>query len=1012
MLNTWRLRSVLLAGFLSQVLCSIGCVDRHTGPWDLHSLAEVPAVEWIDSTGTVRGLYYAGELYGGKPTRVFAYYAVPEDVCGKVPAMVLVHGGGGKAFKEWAELWAQRGYAAIAMDLAGRGPDGQRLPDGGPDQHTTDKFHRIAQGLKEAWPYHAVTNVIRAHSLLRTFPQVDPERIGLTGISWGGYLTCIVAGLDHRFKAAVPVYGCGFLDTNKYSRWIKIFDSMPQANRKLWIDTYDPSCYLPGCRIPILFINGTNDIAFPLDIYQKSYRLVKGPRRLCVTVGMPHSHPAGWAPKEIGIFVDSMLKGGKPLARFEQVSRQGQKVCATLEAEVPITKAALHYTTDYGLWEERQWQTIPTDVDHDRVSATLPNEKGIVYFFTVTDERGAIVSTEHEELAPVWEITDDGWAYLPASRDFNVKQAMVENPPTGSKEIVIKPPLPKRESVVSVTNFGIVADGPQGPAVEADGNYEALMRAISHCRDHKASKLIVPAGVYRITSPNPIVFEELDNFIFDGGGAEFIFSQIGKGMGFVIDRCRRCVFRDFKVDWDWDLQPLASVGRVVDVAEDRSYFDMKFPDEKEVDENKFRCRAINALDEKTLLPGAGKDFVGIDPEKVLKIETKVLRVWPKWPLKVEPGELYRVRHFMYDKHAFHLASNVHLRLEDVVIYSFPGVGYDISGDQHHWELIDCKITHRPNKWRPITCTTDGYHVVQSQGYMRMEGCEFGYMGDDCVNIHDVCSQGVTVADKHTVVAENVISPRNLFQAGDTVELRKGDFSPMGFRSKLTAAEYDEIRSECRLSFADELPAGVPSDAIVLNRRYHSSNFVIRNCYFHENRANGLLIQSPGGLIENNRFYRHQQTAINVKIGCEPNWAEGYGPGNLIFRNNTFEKVNPMSARDGIVIDVRAFLPMGQTPYPVFQNILFEDNTFIDFPGPAIFLSSCKNVIVRNNTFRNPSKLPAGHTNRGLIRAERASDLKFIENKWEPSPYVPRAGVEFDPNSVRNFVTACNALIDK
>ena len=43
--------------------------------------------------------------------------------------MVLVHGGGGQAFAEWATLWAKRGYVAISMDLRGRGPDGNRHPD-------------------------------------------------------------------------------------------------------------------------------------------------------------------------------------------------------------------------------------------------------------------------------------------------------------------------------------------------------------------------------------------------------------------------------------------------------------------------------------------------------------------------------------------------------------------------------------------------------------------------------------------------------------------------------------------------------------------------------------------------------------------------------------------------------------------------------------------------------------------------------------------------------------------
>ena len=101
-------------------------------PWNLKELSRAPAVEWVQNGRSIRSLYYAGEPFQGKPTRVFAYFALPEHSTGPVPAMVLVHGGGGRAFAEWATLWAQRGYAAIAMDLNGCGPDGQRLSDGGP----------------------------------------------------------------------------------------------------------------------------------------------------------------------------------------------------------------------------------------------------------------------------------------------------------------------------------------------------------------------------------------------------------------------------------------------------------------------------------------------------------------------------------------------------------------------------------------------------------------------------------------------------------------------------------------------------------------------------------------------------------------------------------------------------------------------------------------------------------------------------------------------------------------
>src|SRR5689334_9511943 len=83
-------------------------------------------------------MFFDGPSYQGKPTRVFAWYGKPNVAPGeKVPAMVLVHGGGGTAFASWVRLWVSRGYAAIAMDCCGCVPLGsygnwQRHEQGGP----------------------------------------------------------------------------------------------------------------------------------------------------------------------------------------------------------------------------------------------------------------------------------------------------------------------------------------------------------------------------------------------------------------------------------------------------------------------------------------------------------------------------------------------------------------------------------------------------------------------------------------------------------------------------------------------------------------------------------------------------------------------------------------------------------------------------------------------------------------------------------------------------------------
>jgi len=62
---------------------------------------------------------------------------------------------------------------------------------------------RVNEPIEDQWMYHAVAAVIRGHSLLRSQPEVDAARIGITGISWGGIITNVVAGVDARDRAGL-----------------------------------------------------------------------------------------------------------------------------------------------------------------------------------------------------------------------------------------------------------------------------------------------------------------------------------------------------------------------------------------------------------------------------------------------------------------------------------------------------------------------------------------------------------------------------------------------------------------------------------------------------------------------------------------------------------------------------------------------------------------------------------------------------------------------------------------
>jgi len=371
------------------------------GPmWDLARLSAPPATEGLPGEDDVQAIFYEGPSYRGRVTQVFAWLGIPDVPAGtKVPGMVLIHGGGGTAFAEWVRLWNAKGYAAIAMDTCGSVPGGKagrrpRHAKGGPPGW--GGYGQIDWPREDQWAYHAIAAVILANSLLRAQPQVDQDRIGVTGISWGGYLCSMVAGVDSRFRFAAPVYGCGFTTEHAFAKRVT---GLGEERAARWMRWWDPSAYLADAKMPIFWVTGTNDFAYTFNALQKSYRLPKTPRTLCIRIRMPHSHHAGWAPKEIAAFADSVLKGSPPLIRITGQGEANGSAWATFESVSPVVKAELNVTSDTGPWQKRKWEALPAQLKAGKAHADLPVGT-TVYYLNLTDDRGWLVSTEHMEITP------------------------------------------------------------------------------------------------------------------------------------------------------------------------------------------------------------------------------------------------------------------------------------------------------------------------------------------------------------------------------------------------------------------------------------------------------------------------------------------------------------------------------------------------------------------------------------------------------------------------------------
>ncbi|MEK6796894.1 MAG: acetylxylan esterase [Spirochaetota bacterium] len=383
-------------------------------PWDLTALGTTPAVfpaDDVDLTGVsvdgVRPLFFEGQPYKGNPTRVFAWYGAPKGGS-KYPAMVVVHGGGGTAFARWVKIWNDKGYAAIAVDTAGAVPSTNksgrvRHASAGPDGW--GGFTQIDDPIEDQWSYHAVAAVVRAHSLIRSYPEVDASRIGITGISWGGYLTSMCAGVDSRFALAMPVYGCGFYQYN--STWTDPLKGMGERGEK-WVSLWDASTYLSNARMPMLWLNGTVDHFFHMPSWQRSYRAAPGTSNFVLRVGMPHGHDSGWAPAELYRFADAVMKNGMPLPKVTAQNDDGKNASIRFSSVKPVVEAEFNYTADAGEWEKRRWKTSYAALDgKNGASIPLPPEAR-VHYFNIVDAEGCMVSSEHVEREPAGTAAADG----------------------------------------------------------------------------------------------------------------------------------------------------------------------------------------------------------------------------------------------------------------------------------------------------------------------------------------------------------------------------------------------------------------------------------------------------------------------------------------------------------------------------------------------------------------------------------------------------------------------------
>lgn len=214
------------------------------------------------------GLYVTGNLYR------------PRDLPAPAPAILYVCGHGAvkkdgvsygnkTSYQHHGAWFARHGYVCLAIDTIQLG-EIEGLHHG---TYREGMWWWHARGYTpagvEAW------NCIRALDYLQSRPEVDPERLGVTGRSGGGAYSWWIAALDERIKAAVPVAGITSLKNHVVDGCIEGHcDCMYMVNTDRWDFPLVAALVAPR---PLLISNTDKDRIFPLDgvydVYVKTRRI-------------------------------------------------------------------------------------------------------------------------------------------------------------------------------------------------------------------------------------------------------------------------------------------------------------------------------------------------------------------------------------------------------------------------------------------------------------------------------------------------------------------------------------------------------------------------------------------------------------------------------------------------------------------------------------------------------------------------------------------------------------------
>ena len=246
------------------------------------------------------------------------------------PCVLLLHGlGGSKGDMFLIGLsFASRGYATLAIDIAGHG-ERPRIGDKPSIEMTMPEMRQACATT--------VIDLRRGVDFLATRPEIDAKRLGFVGLSMGGILGGVFIACEPRVRAATLWAAGGdwgtlvTTSTHAFARRFRERGATDSATIRAQMNDVDPVRYIARFTgRPLLLINGDSDLVVPRASTDALFAAARDPKRR-VTLPGGHVPNLPQMMEQTLAFLNANLKGqtaakkaGTLSARRPPLRRPGQ----------------------------------------------------------------------------------------------------------------------------------------------------------------------------------------------------------------------------------------------------------------------------------------------------------------------------------------------------------------------------------------------------------------------------------------------------------------------------------------------------------------------------------------------------------------------------------------------------------------------------------------------------------------------------------------------------------------